>query len=86
MENAIIAEQDKTSLSLLKRDITDGLKIYGEILYKLQLAEKIENSKLFEKAEIIGKEIAEFVTEMIRNFRFEKNEEKKIFLAQEFIT
>jgi len=46
MENAIIAEQDKTSLSLLKRDITDGLKIYGEILYKLQLAEKIESSKL----------------------------------------
>ena len=51
MENAITdAGQDKiTSSSLSKQDITDELKICNQILYKLQLAEKVKSSKFSEK-------------------------------------
>ena len=37
-----------------------------------------------ERAEIIGKKIVEFVTEMIRDFHFEEDEE--LFFVEECIT
>ena len=81
MENVIIvAEQDKTtSLPLSKQDITEELKICDQILYKIQLAEKVESSMLSERAEIIRKKIVEFVAEIIRNFYFKEDEELLYF-------
>ena len=76
------AEQNKTSLSLLKQNITDGLKICGQILYKIRLPEKVESSMLSERAEIIGKIIVEFVTEMIRDFHLKE----ELLLVKECIT
>ena len=77
------AEQNKTtSLSLSKQNITDALKICSQILYKIRLLEKVESSMLSERAEIIGKIIVEFVTEMIRDFHLKE----ELLLVKECIT
>ena len=77
------AEQNKTiSLSLSKQNITNGLKICGQILYKIRLLEKVESSMLSERAEIIGNIIVELVTEMIHDFHLKE----ELLLVKEFIT
>ena len=65
------------------QNITDGLKICSQILYKIRLPEKVERSMLSKRAEIIGKIIVEFVTEMIRDFCDLKEE---LLLVKECIT
>jgi len=65
----IITEQDKTtSLSLLKQDITDELKICVSH-FVLQLAEKVKSSKFSERAQITGKK---FVVELYHDFNFKE--------------
>ena len=55
MKNAIFdAEKDKTSLSLSKQYITDGLKILVKFYIKYNLLKK-KSSMFSKKAEIIGK-------------------------------
>ncbi|KAL6254731.1 hypothetical protein P5V15_014052 [Pogonomyrmex californicus] len=50
-----------------KQDVTDGLKICGQILCDLQQAKKVKSSKFSERAKIIGKKIAEYVAEIIQH-------------------
>jgi len=71
-DEIIDTEQDKTtSLSLLKQDITDELKICVSH-FVLQLVEKVKSSKFSERAQITGKK---FVVELYHDFNFKEDEE-----------
>ena len=86
IENVIIdtGQNKTTSLLLSKQNVTDGLKICGQILYKLQLEKKVPSFLKEQRLLYNLKKENCIICEIIHDFYFE--EDKELLLAKECIT